>query len=51
MKAYNITSDTHNRKMRLIADVTAEIFKFKTRGVEILSSVYKIHFLFLQRRI
>ena len=33
MKAYYITSDTHIRKMRLIADNIAEIFKFKNRSV------------------
>ena len=33
MKAYCITSDTRIRKMRLIADATAEIFKFKNRSV------------------
>ena len=32
-KAYFITSGTHIRKIRLIADVTAEIFKIKNCSV------------------
>ena len=40
MKAYFIASDTHIRKIRLIADVTAEIFKIKTVALEICSSMY-----------
>ena len=33
MIAYYITSDTNKRKLRLIAVVNAEIFKFKNRSV------------------
>ena len=33
MKSYNITSDTYIGKVHLIADVTAEIFKFKNCSV------------------
>ena len=33
MKAYVIISDTHIRKIRLIAYVTAEIFKIKNCSV------------------
>ena len=33
MKAYYITTDTHIRKMCLIADVITDIFKFKNRSV------------------
>ena len=32
MKAYYITSDAHIRKTGLIADVIAEIFKFKNHS-------------------
>ena len=32
-KAYFVTSDTHIRKLRFIADVTAEIFKIKNCSV------------------
>ena len=39
MKAYFITSDTHIRKIRMIADVTADILKLKTVALEICSSI------------
>ena len=33
IKTYYITLDTYTRKMRLVADVTAEIFKFENGNV------------------
>ena len=38
MKAYFIILDIHVRQLHLILDVTAEILKFKTVALEILSS-------------
>ena len=40
MKAYYITSDTHIRKRRLIADIILKYLNLKTGALEFLSGIY-----------